>query len=228
MYVPAAFRVDRATCLAFAAARGFGLACAHDGDKPIASMVPFHIEYGSDGAPLLCFHLARHNPLIGHADDVTSWLFAVSDADAYVSPDWYVSPDQVPTWLYRSVHMTGTVRIMTGLQLFDHLDQASARFESDLVPKKPWTVGKMSPGRREAMMKAIVGLVMTVEDVEGSFKLNQHKSDADHVAVTRALALQTSAGAGILSAAMRTMRPQAFAVVEDNEVLSTMHEGIAP
>ena len=78
------------------------------------------------------------------------------------------------------------------------------------------------------MMKAIVGLVMTVEDVEGSFKLNQHKSDADHVAVTRALALQTSPGAGILSAAMRAMRPQAFAAVEDNEVLSTVHEGIAP
>jgi transcriptional regulator len=228
MYVPPAFRVDRATCLAFAAARGFGLACAYDGDKPIASPVPFHIEYGSDGTPLLCFHLARHNPLIAHADGVTPWLFAVNEADAYVSPDWYVSPDQVPTWLYRSVHMTGAVKIMTGQQLPDHLNQASARFENDLAPKKAWTVDKMSPGRLEAMMKAIVGLVMAVEEVEGSFKLNQHKSDADHVAVTRALALQTSAGAGILSDAMRAMRPQAFAAAEENEILSTVHEGIAP
>lgn len=228
MYVPPAFRVDRATCLAFAAARGFGLACAHDGDKPIASSVPFHIEYGSDGTPLLCFHLARYNPLVGFADGVTPWLFAVNEADAYISPDWYVSPDQVPTWLYRSVHMTGAVRAMSGQQLPDHLNQASARFENDLAPKKPWTMDKMSSGRREAMMKAIVGLVMTVEDVEGSFKLNQHKSDADHVAVTRALALQTSAGAATLSAAMRAMRPQAFAAIEENEVLSTVHEGIAP
>lgn len=227
MYVPPAFRVDRATCLAFTAARGFGLACAYDGDKPIASPVPFHIEYGSDGTPLLCFHLARHNPLIAHADGVTPWLFAVNEADAYVSPDWYVSPDQVPTWLYRSVHMTGAVKIMTGQQLPDHLNQASARFENDLAPKKPWTVDKMSPGRLEAMMKAIVGLVMTIEEVEGSFKLNQHKSDADHVAVTRALALQTSAGAGILSDAMRAMRPQAFAAAKENEILSTVHEGIA-
>ena len=228
MYVPPAFRVDRATCLAFAAARGFGLACAHDGDKPVASPVPFHIEYGSDGTPLLCFHLARHNPLIGLADGVTPWLFAVNEADAYVSPDWYVSPEQVPTWLYRSVHMTGVVKIMTGQQLPDHLNQASARFENDLAPKKPWTVGKMSAGRLDAMMKGIAGLVMAVDEVEGSFKLNQHKSDADHVAVTRALALQTSPGAGILSAVMRAMRPQAFAAVEDNEVLSTVHEGIAP
>lgn len=77
-------------------------------------------------------------------------------------------------------------------------------------------------------MKAIVGLVMTVEQVEGSFKLNQHKSDADHVAVTRALALQKSAGAQKLLTEMRAMRPQAFAAIEDNEPLSTVHEGIAP
>jgi len=32
------------------------------------------------------------------------------------------------------------------------------------------------------MMQAIVGLVMTVEEIEGSFKLNQHKSDVDHAA----------------------------------------------
>ena len=43
----------------------------------------------------------------------------------------------------------------------------------------------MTAGRLEAMKKAIVGLVMTVEEVEGSFKLNQHKSDADHVAIAR-------------------------------------------
>ena len=41
----------------------------------------------------------------------------------------------------------------------------------------------MAAGRLEAMKKAIVGLVMTVEEIEGSFKLNQHKSDVDHVAI---------------------------------------------
>jgi transcriptional regulator len=227
MYVPPAFRIDRAACLAFAAARGFGLACAHDGGKPVASPVPFHLDYGSDGTPLLCFHLARRNPLIALADGVAPWLFAVSGADAYVSPDWYVSPDQVPTWLYQAVHMTGPVRPMTGHQLAEHLRLASARFESELAPKPSWTMDKMSAGRASAMMQAITGLVMTVEDVEGSLKLNQHKSDADHVAVTGALALQKSADARGLSDAMRVMRPQAFAAIED-DVLDLTHEGIAP
>jgi transcriptional regulator len=228
MYVPPASRIDRAASLAFAAARGFGLACAHDGDKPVASPVPFHIEYGRDGTPLVCFHLARHNPLIGLADGVSPWLFAVSGPDAYVSADWYASPDQVPTWLYQAVHMTGPVRSMAGNQLAEHLDLVSARFENKLAPKRPWTMGKMSAGRREAMMKGIVGLIMSVENIEGSFKLNQHKSDADHVAVTAALALQKPAAAGDLSDAMRAMRPQAFAAVEKDVVLDLTHEGIAP
>jgi transcriptional regulator len=228
MYVPPASRIDRAASLAFAAARGFGLACAHDGCKPVASPVPFHIEYGRDGTPLICFHLARHNPLIGLADGVSPWLFAVSGPDAYVSADWYVSPDQVPTWLYQAVHMTGPVRPMMGSQLAEHLGLVSARFENELAPKRPWTMDKMSAGRREAMMKGIVGLVMSVENIEGSFKLNQHKSDADHVAVTAALALQKPTAAGDLSDAMRAMRPQAFAAVEKDVVLNLTHEGIAP
>jgi len=116
----------------------------------------------------------------------------------------------VPTWLYQAVHLTGTVRRLSDHELGPHLDALSAKFESWLVPKPPWTSSKMTAGRLDAMKKAIVGLVMTVEGIEGSFKLNQHKSDVDHAAIADALALQADAGAQQLAHTMRTMRPQAF------------------
>ena len=72
---------------------------------------------------------------------------------------------------------------MSGHDLSEHLDALSAKFEGWLAPKPSWSTGEMTAGRREAMMKAIVGLVMTVDDIEGSFKLNQHKSDVDHAAI---------------------------------------------
>ena len=137
------------------------------------------------------FHVARQNPLVKLADGTSSWLMAVNGADAYVSPDWYVSPDQVPTWLYQAVHLTGTVRRLSDDELGPHLDTLSAKFESWLAPKPPWTSSKMTAGRLDAMKKAIVGLAMTVDEVEGSFKLDQHKSDADYAAIAAALALQT-------------------------------------
>jgi transcriptional regulator len=210
MYTPPMFKPDRAASLAFAEARGFGTVCAWDGAKPIASSLPFYLSFADDGTPRAAFHVARNNPLIKCADGKTSWLMAVNGADAYVSPDWYVSPDQVPTWLYQAVHLTGTVRTLSDAELGLHLDALSAKFEGWLVPKTPWMSSKMTAGRLDAMKRAIVGLVMSVDEVEGSFKLNQHKSDADYVGAANALAQQPQAAAQVLAGEMRALRPQLF------------------
>ena len=208
MYTPPMFKADRAASLAFAEARGFGTVCAWDGKRPVASSLPFYLSYADDGTPQAVFHVARHNVLASLADGTSSWLMAVNGADAYVSPDWYASPDQVPTWLYQAVHLTGTVRKQSDDELGRHLDALSAKFESWLAPKPPWLSSKMTAGRLDAMKKAIVGLVMTVETVEGSFKLNQHKSDVDHAAVANAMALQSDAGAQTIGRQMVALRPQ--------------------
>jgi transcriptional regulator len=211
MYTPPMFKTERAASLAFAEARGFATMCAFDGGRPVASLLPFYLSYADDGTPRAAFHLARGNPLIQLADGNTSWLLAVSGPDAYVSADWYVSPDQVPTWLYQAVHLTGPVRRLSDDELAVQIDTLSAKFENRLAPKTPWTSAKMTPGRLEAMKKAIVGLVMTIVDVEGSFKLNQHKSEADYAAIAGALVAQPDTSSQQIAGLMRQARPEAFA-----------------
>ncbi|MBR0715483.1 FMN-binding negative transcriptional regulator [Bradyrhizobium liaoningense] len=211
MYIPPFFKQDRAASLGFADARGFGTVCAFDGEKPVASALPFYLTYAADGTPQAAFHVARHNPLVKLADGQASWLLAINGPDAYISPDWYVSPDQVPTWLYQSVHLTGPVRALSDSELAVQVDTLSAKFEDWLLPKTPWTSAKMTAGRRETLKNAIVGLVMTVEEVEGSFKLNQHKSEADYAAVAVALGSQTDPGSQAIAGLMRQTRPDAFA-----------------
>lgn len=210
MYTPPPFKPDRTASLAFAEGRGFGLVCASDGQMPVASLVPFYLSYAADGTPRAVFHVARHNPLVRLADASQPWLLAITGPDAYVSADWYVSPDQVPTWLYQAVHLTGPARKLSDDELALQIDTLSAKFEDRLLPKKPWTSAKMTAGRLEAMKKAIVGLAMTVEEIEGSFKLNQHKSDADYVAIEGALAARPDTGAQQIAGLMRQARPQAF------------------
>jgi transcriptional regulator len=217
MYTPPPFKSGRTAALAFAAARGFGTIVAWDGRKPVASAVPFCLDYGNDGTPHVALHLARNNPLLALAGDAASWLLAVNGPDAYVSPDFYASADQVPTWLYQAVHLSGPVQVMADDALGPHLDALSGKFEDWLAPKPPnsfkipWTTAKMTPGRLEAMKKAIVGLVMVVDEVEGSFKLNQHKSDSDFGAVAAALSVRPDAGAKLIAGEMRALRPQLFA-----------------
>ncbi len=211
MYTPPLFKQDQTASLEFAEQRGFGMVCAWNGARPIASLLPFYLSRGDGGALQALFHVARGNPLAKFADGATPWLLAINGPDAYVSADWYVSPDQVPTWLYQSVHLTGPVRVLSDAELAAQVDALSAKFENWLLPKKPWTSAKMTTARLEAMKKAIVGLVMTVKDVEGSFKLNQHKSEADYAAVAGALAQRTDTGSQRIADLMRKARPQAFA-----------------
>jgi transcriptional regulator len=197
MYTPPMFKPDRAASLAFAEARGFGTACAWDGKRPIASALPFYLSYSADGTPVALFHVARHNPLAKLANGTTPWVLAINGADAYVTPDWYVSVDQV--------------RTLSDEELALQVDTLSAKFEKWLLPKKPWTSAKMTAARLEALKKGIVGLSMQVEDVEGSFKLNQHKSEADYAAVANGLAAIPDHGSQTIAQLMRQMRPQAFA-----------------
>ena len=205
MYTPPHFKMDRSASLAFAAARGFGLVVAHDGVRPVASPLPFHLDYRCDGTPLATFHVARGNPLVALAERGGHWLIAVAGIDAYVSPEWYVSPDQVPTWLYEAVHLSGAVRVLPGnLDAVEHL---TAQFEKPAGSAAPWAVGRVTPGRLSAMLKAIVAIEMEIEQVEGSTKLNQQKSDADHVAVVAGLRAGGDSMAAQIADRMVALRP---------------------
>lgn len=224
MHIPLPFRTDRSASLALAQQRGFGLVCACEDRKPVASWVPFHIAFARDGTPTASFHLARANPLAARKLNGKSWMLAVSGADAYVSPRWYASPQQVPTWLYQAVHLTGPVRMLSDHELDQHLNALSARFETGPDVEAPWSVAEIAAGRRAALMNAIAGFEMSIEEIEGSFNLNQHKSDADHLAVTEALALQPDAGARQIAAHMRAMRPHVFTSPYAPDMTS-LHEG---
>ena len=205
MYTPPAFKVHPALALAFAAARGFGLVVSCDGGRPLASPVPFLIEERPGKSPRVTFHVARGNPLATLAEKRGTWLMAVQGADAYVSAAWYESPDQVPTWLYETVHLSGPVAVVPAEHARAHLDALTARFESGI--EQPWTADKVAPQRLEQLQRAIVVIEMLVEDIEGKFKLNQHKNDADHVAVASQLSAQDDPAAQVIAARMVALRP---------------------
>ena len=207
MYAQSAFKIHHAVGLAFAAARSFGLVIACEGGRPVASLLPFQVLEAHGRLPRVQFHVARGNPLADLAAKGGTWLIAVAGADAYVSPDWYVSPDQVPTWLYEAVQLSGPVHVVPPAHMADHIDRLAAQFESWLAPKPPWTAQRVSSPQRDKLMTAIVAIEMTVETIEGSFKLNQHKTDVDHIAVACALRAQSDPSARAIAARMVALKP---------------------
>jgi transcriptional regulator len=207
MYVNSNFKLHPAASLALAAARGFGLVIASEGGRPVASHLPFRLIEADGKTPKLEFHVARANALGAIAEKGGTWLVAVQGLDAYVSPDWYASADQVPTWLYEAVHLSGPVRVIPGDHTRAHTERMSATFEKWLKPKPEWKLDKMPERRREMLLTAIVAVEMTIETIEGNSKLNQHKSDEDHVAIVNALALQGDHSAREIAKRMVALRP---------------------
>ena len=186
MYVHPAFKTEEKSALEYAAARGFGAVVAVDNGRPVSSHVPFLLRPGPSGVRLE-FHVARVNPLheiIARAPDI---MMIVWGPDAYISPDWYVSPDQVPTWNYVSVHLNGKATVLGPDAMLAHVEALSQEFEGWLAPKKPWSTARMPEKKRDAMLRAIVAIEVSVDTIEASWELGQHKTAADQYEIARML-----------------------------------------
>src|SRR6478752_7807478 len=187
MHPAATFKVeDEALLLAHLAAHPFvALAAAPDG-RPRVAHAPV-VARRLAGGLALDFHLSRGNALAPFLAAGFRAVVVSLASEAYISPDWYESADQVPTWNYVTVEAEGPVVAMDDASLVALLDDLSAQEEARLAPKPPWTRHKMSPGRFETMTRAIIGARLTVERLEGVTKLSQNKSDADQAGVAAAL-----------------------------------------
>lgn len=167
----------RARDLAFAAARGFGTLTVAAGDAaPMISHIPF---IAVDGGARLEAHVVRSNPIArALAGGSRAARMAVTGPDGYISPDWYGIEDQVPTWNYVSVHLTGRLSLAPPEGLRDHLSRLSEHFETMLAPKPVWRLSKMTPDALARMERMILPVVLEVESADSTWKLSQNKPDA--------------------------------------------------
>ncbi len=157
--------------------RGFGtLVVPVEDGLPMISHIPFVV---SDDATELELHLVRSNPIFRSTTAPRPAMIVVSGPDGYVSPDWYedAANAQVPTWNYVAVHLSGRLEARPHEKLRDHLDRLSASFETRLAPKPPWTSKKMPAGVMERMMRSIGVFQFHIDGVDGTWKLNQNKSE---------------------------------------------------
>ncbi|KRR12833.1 FMN-binding negative transcriptional regulator [Bradyrhizobium valentinum] len=199
------FRIEEQRALAFAADRGFGVIVAADARGPRGSHVPFVLTRRDDRV-IVQIHLTAKNPLVELADGVRRFLLIVAGDDAYVSNDWYASRDNVSTWLYEAVHLSGVAHLRERDDNRAHGDALLAVSEARL-PKQPWDLAQMEPTKRETMLASIRVIDLVVDEIEGQSKLNQHKSDDDHVAVANQLARAEETGSRRLAERLRALRP---------------------
>ena len=209
MYVPAHFKPDDAEVLELLGSGRAANLITASRDGLLATMLPLVYDgpearpgLGSWGA--LLGHVARNNgqwktPAIGEA------LVIVAGPDAYISPAWYATKREhgrvVPTWNYITAHVYGRLVIHDDLvwveanvrRLADHHERSRV---------EPWSVDDAPEPYIAGQLKAIVGVEILIDRVEGKWKLSQNRSDADIAGTIEGL---EATGEKDVSAAMRDL-----------------------
>ena len=177
---PAFRKTPPETNFAFARERGFGTLSVNHETGPLISHIPFLL---AEDVGTVDLHLVRSNPILKMLP--CRAVIAVAGPDSYISPDWYQLADQVPTWNYIAIHIRGKLEVLEQAALRPHLDRLAAEFEARLAPKSPWTTAKMTPDVLERMTRMILPCRMTIQDIQGTWKLNQNKPENARLSAAR-------------------------------------------
>ena len=156
---------------------GFGSIFMTTPDGPRVAHAPFVCADGK-----LQFHLARGNALTKHIAGSVA-LAVAGGPNGYVSPDYYIAANQLPTWNYISIELEGPVRAMDQEGLIALLDDLGAVNEAKLAPKEPWTRDKMDDAKFHKMLGGIIGFEMEVMAWRPTLKLSQNKTEAERMRV---------------------------------------------
>ncbi|MFZ5752550.1 MAG: FMN-binding negative transcriptional regulator [Pseudomonadota bacterium] len=190
MYVPPAYRETRADVLhALVRAHPLGTLVTAGAAGLTANLIPFALVETAGGMVLRA-HLARANPQCDDLRAGAETLVIFQGPEAYVTPSWYAAKAEhgrvVPTWNYAVVQVRGRP------QVFDAPDWLAAQVGRlteghEAGRAHPWAVSDAPEAFIAGQLRAIVGLEIPIERIEGKWKMSQNRSEADRSGVAEGL-----------------------------------------
>ena len=214
MYQPPAFREERVEILHdFMRNHPLAVLVSPGPDGFEANPLPLLLAAQEGKFGLLSGHFAKANPLLQALEKAEDGLQVVAifhGPQHYISPAWYPSKQvdgkAVPTWNYAAVHAHGVLRPLADAErLRAHLDALSDTHEAGRA--EPWATADAPAEFLSRMMKGITGFDITIERLEGKWKLGQNRDAADRAGIRNGLAGEARAGAAELAAIMPPEEP---------------------
>ena len=208
MYEVEAFREDRIEVLhALIKAHPLATLVVTTAQGLEANHIPLLIDPEPTPFGTLRGHVARANPVwrTFHADAEVLAVF--QGPQGYITPSWYSTKAQtgkvVPTWNYAVVHAHGPLKIVEDAEWLCKL--VTRLTESQESPReKPWHVTDAPPDYIDTMLKAIVGIEISLRRLQGKWKMSQNRLPQDRDGVIAGLETRgDAAGQAMLDALRR-------------------------
>ncbi len=188
MYVPPKHAIDEEAAWAIIREAGAGMLVVAKSDGLQSVFVPVVV---SEDRTKIFSHLAKANSWWRSLNDGDEVLGLFLVASAYVSPSNYPSrfesPGVVPTWNYVAAEVRGRLTVHDDPDwLQRQVRVLTSQFEADRSPE--WRVEDAPNEYVERQVKAIVGIEIDVEAIQGKAKLSQNRPAVDHDSVRDNLA----------------------------------------
>jgi transcriptional regulator len=179
----------------------FGMLIAPgEGGAPIIAHLPFLLDRALGAQGTLFVHVARANPIRGALEAGAPVLAIFRGPHGYVSPGWYTSRDEVPTWNYAVVHAHATPRLLDDAGLLASLARLAAVHEEG--QPDPWTLADLTAETRGRLLPAIAGFALGITALEAKLKLSQNRRPEDRDGALRGLRERGAADDAELAALM--------------------------
>jgi transcriptional regulator len=207
MYIPRHFH-EQDTEQLFSLMERFGFATlvTTEAGVPFATHVPLLAERHPVHGDRLLGHMARANPQWRAFPETREALAIFHGPHAYVSPTWYTTRPNVPTWNYAVVHAYGSPRVIEEpAEVLRILRESSAKYESGSA--SPWSPEQAEDHVRK-LTAGIVAFELRLTRLEGKFKLSQNRTEEDRRGVLEALERSTSPDDQALAELMRSREPR--------------------
>ncbi len=201
MYVPRSFvQADRPAIAALLRDHDFATLVTVDAGAPFVTHLPLlHVDDSSPHGKLVG-HMARANPQWRHFTGGEACA-VFTGPHAYVSPRWYASAEQVPTWNYAAVHASGTARILEApAQARAAIEALVARHERGATA---WRIDELPAAKIDQLLAAIVAFELPIARLEAKWKVGQNRAAVDRLAAADVLAGSEHADARAIAALMR-------------------------
>lgn len=138
----------------------------------VADHIPLFYENNK-----LVGHVAKANPLWKTTTD-SEILVILQGTDTYISPNWYTTKltthQVVPTWNYTAIHVYGQLSAILDRQKNLEIVQNLTHIHEKNLPQ-PWSVQDAPTEYIEKMLKAIVGIKISISRIEAKWKVSQNQ-----------------------------------------------------
>lgn len=173
MYIPKHFSSnDKEQIICFMNEYSFAAIISLQEAIPVATHLPFVIEKRGEDIVIIS-HFARANEQWKELEQQTA-LVIFTEPHAYISPKYYDTKLNVPTWNYVAIHAYGKVVIIKEKDKVEEVLEKTIRYY-EASYQQQWN--QLPDKFKEGLIKGIVPFEITITDLQAKYKLSQNRTE---------------------------------------------------